>query len=56
VAGLIYGLALLLVAQLALAALNPLLMDIGLAHRSAAHLVYGLVLGLLTARSMRDSS
>lgn len=55
-AGLVYGLVLLVVAQLAVAALNPLLMDIGMAHRTAAHLVYGLVLGLLTARSMRDSS
>jgi len=41
---------------LAVAALNPLLMDIGLAHRAVAHLLYGLVLGLLTARSIRDRS
>ena len=54
--GLVYGLILLVVAQLAVAALNPLLMDIGLAHRAVAHLLYGLVLGLLTARSIRDRS
>ncbi|MEZ4766879.1 MAG: hypothetical protein R2844_00425 [Caldilineales bacterium] len=50
-AGLVYGLVLMVIAQAAVAALNPLLMDIGLAHRLVAHLVYGLVLGLLTARS-----
>ena len=54
--GLVYGLILLVVAQLAVAALNPLLMDIGLAHRAVAHLLYGLVLGLLTGRSIRDRS
>lgn len=54
-AGLVYGLILLLVAQVAAAALNPLLMDIGLASQTAAHLIYGLVLGLLTARSVRDA-
>lgn len=55
-AGLIYGVILLVVAQAAAAALNPLLMDIGLAHRAVAHLVYGLTLGLLTARGTRHSS
>ena len=54
--GLVYGLLLLVIAQAAVAALNPLLMDIGLAHRAVAHLVYGLVLGLLTARSQASQN
>ena len=55
-AGLVFGLILMMIAQVAVATLNPLLMDIGLAHRAGAHLIYGLVLGLLTGRSGRDVS
>ena len=49
--GLVYGLALLLLAQgLALISAGVPLREISAAHFAIAHLVYGLVLGWLVAR------
>lgn len=56
VAGPVYGLVLLLIAQAAISTLYPLMMDIGVVHRTVAHLIYGLVLGFLTARGVRIES
>ena len=50
--GLVYGLALLLVAQgLTLIGAGVPLREISAVHFALAHLIYGLVLGWLVARS-----